>query len=107
MSNGLPDETVINAHGHSQPQRSHQCVAGPLGTNKIPNRKKIGLMEQRGVNETPELSVTGRTVASCPATQKGKAISPPVHLFSARFERADVVKVTTWLEHGDEWSACL
>ncbi|GBP54974.1 hypothetical protein EVAR_50419_1 [Eumeta japonica] len=38
---------MVNAtHGHSQHQRSHHCVADPLGRNRISNGEKLGILER-------------------------------------------------------------
>ncbi|GBP22920.1 hypothetical protein EVAR_95320_1 [Eumeta japonica] len=55
---------VTAALGHSQPQRSRQCVTGLLGKNQISGEEEWADVGGRGNNEgrsgPPELSLTGR-----------------------------------------------
>ncbi|GBP64500.1 hypothetical protein EVAR_49299_1 [Eumeta japonica] len=54
------DIQVIDAHGHSQPQTSHQFDAGLMEGKRISDGEGIDMIEMEEVNGPPELSFTGR-----------------------------------------------
>ncbi|GBP16417.1 hypothetical protein EVAR_9998_1 [Eumeta japonica] len=66
-------QVVIAAHGYSQPQRNHQCVASLFGSNKISNGGE--LMEEEWVG-LPPVQWTSR---SEPITRlSARAARPPL-----------------------------
>ncbi|GBP65831.1 hypothetical protein EVAR_85097_1 [Eumeta japonica] len=59
---------VIAVHEHMLLQRSHQCVAGFKGENKICNTGTSGHRKGKRQSGPPEFSLTGRNPAAKAAT---------------------------------------
>ncbi|GBP28535.1 hypothetical protein EVAR_23000_1 [Eumeta japonica] len=81
---------ISAAHGKSQSQRNHQCVANLLGRNRISNVGRIGLMEmgQRQIGHRNSYSLKDSTLISLPGrrwrrTPTSRHIAPPPSFLAA------------------------
>ncbi|GBP91181.1 hypothetical protein EVAR_100146_1 [Eumeta japonica] len=85
---------ITAAHGHSQSQGSHHCVARLLGGNRISNGEDQ--FDRRGCRP-PELSFTGRNTTAETATSP--AILLFTHLTVSNVDHRRIEKDTIYREH--------
>ncbi|GBP70388.1 hypothetical protein EVAR_45655_1 [Eumeta japonica] len=63
-------DVVTAAHGHSQPQKSQQCIAGVLGSNGVADDRGNELMEKRMRSGSVSGMMEGRGSAEFSLTKR-------------------------------------